>query len=70
MTHMLEDESGIYTAVINAEEQYSIWPVNRELPAGWTRVGSAGSRAAVLTFINSTWLDMRPRTLREAMSGQ
>jgi MbtH protein len=68
MAHLLEDNSLRYTAVINYEEQYSLWPVTQEPPSGWSRVGPEGSRQDVLTFIDSVWVDLRPRSLREAMS--
>jgi MbtH protein len=68
MTHLLEDDSKKYTAVLNAEEQYSLWPTDREAPNGWTRVGPEGTRQEVLAYIEQVWTDMRPRSLREAMS--
>ncbi len=56
-----------YTVVRNDEEQYSIWWVGRELPAGWEEVGVTGTREACLTHIDETWTDMRPRSLRTFM---
>ncbi|MCA1789326.1 MAG: MbtH family protein, partial [Thioalkalivibrio sp.] len=29
--------------VVNDEQQYSIWAVHRELPAGWTDAGKSGN---------------------------
>lgn len=51
----------------NAEEQYSIWPRDRELPAGWFAAGKTGSKAECLAFIEECWTDMRPLSLRKAM---
>ena len=31
-----------YKVVVNDEEQYSIWPADREAPAGWREVGPEG----------------------------
>ncbi|HET8814284.1 MAG TPA: MbtH family NRPS accessory protein [Solirubrobacterales bacterium] len=56
----------VYDVVVNDEEQYSIWPVDRPLPSGWTAVGSRGSREECLDHIAEVWTDMRPRSLREA----
>ncbi|HZQ27700.1 MAG TPA: MbtH family NRPS accessory protein [Acidimicrobiales bacterium] len=56
-----------YVVVINDEEQYSIWPVGRELPAGWRDVGVRGPKQACLDHIEEVWTDMRPRSVREAM---
>ena len=53
--------------VLNDEEQYSIWPTGRAIPAGWRPEGFAGTRAACLAHIDAAWTDMRPRSVREAM---
>lgn len=62
-----EDESAIYTVVVNHEEQYSIWPDYKEIPAGWRAAGKTGPRAECLAFINEVWTDMRPLSLRRQM---
>jgi MbtH protein len=56
-----------YAVVVNDEEQYSIWPADRDPPAGWTGVGVTGTREACLDHIEVVWTDMRPRSLREYM---
>lgn len=61
------EDTTIYTAVVNHEEQYSIWPAARELPLGWMRVGNPGLKAEVLAYIEEVWTDMRPKSLREKM---
>lgn len=67
---MFEDDDGrIYDVVINDEEQYSIWPADREPPAGWHTVGTRGPKADCLGYISSVWTDLRPRSLREQMGG-
>jgi MbtH protein len=57
-----------YGVVVNHEEQYSIWPANRELPPGWQRVGESMDKQGCLDYIEKVWTDMRPRSLREAMA--
>lgn len=54
-----------FLVVVNAEEQYSIWDPRRNLPAGWTATGFAGSEATCLEHIDAVWTDMRPLSLRE-----
>jgi MbtH protein len=61
-----EQDRTVYTAVVNHEEQYSIWPVDREVPPGWNRVGTPGTKDAVLAYIKEVWTDMRPLSLRQA----
>jgi MbtH protein len=56
-----------YKVVLNDEEQYSIWPADRENPAGWREAGKQGPKPDCLEWIERTWTDMRPRSLREAM---
>jgi MbtH protein len=56
-----------YVVVRNEEEQYSIWPAGREIPAGWTGCGVTGPKQLCLDHIETVWTDMRPRSLRERM---
>lgn len=56
-----------YAVVVNDEEQYSIWAVGREVPAGWHAVGVRGTREECLEHIGQVWTDMRPKSLRVAM---
>jgi MbtH protein len=58
-----------YLAVVNDEEQYSIWPAERELPRGWRDAGRRGSKDECLDYIEQVWTDMRPRSVRLAMEG-
>jgi MbtH protein len=67
MTSMFDNEDREFFVVVNDEEQYSIWPSDREIPAGWNAVGSPRSRADCLAWIEQNWTDMRPKSLREAM---
>ena len=64
-----ETREEIFRAVINDEEQYSIWPADRDLPAGWREVGKTGTRDECLAWIEEVWTDMRPLSLRQAMAG-
>jgi MbtH protein len=61
------EDTRTYVAVVNHEEQYSIWPADRELPAGWSDAGRRGTRAECLAWIGEVWTDMRPRSLRLRM---
>ncbi|GAA2695489.1 MbtH family protein [Nonomuraea recticatena] len=53
-----------YVVVYNHEEQYSLWPEGRDLPAGWTATDVASDRDACLAYIEGVWTDMRPKSLR------
>jgi MbtH protein len=70
MTHDEEEDTRIYTAVVNDEEQYSIWLADKEIPPGWRAVGKAGQKADCLAYIAEVWTDMRPLSLRKWMESQ
>jgi MbtH protein len=63
-----DEDSRVYTVVVNGEEQYSIWPAGREIPAGWRSAGRTGPKAECLAYINDTWTDMRPLSLRTSVA--
>ncbi|WP_275466826.1 MbtH family protein [Streptomyces noursei] len=56
-----------WTVVVNDEEQYSIWAVNRQIPGGWKEIGVRGTQEECLSHIEQVWSDMRPLSLRLAM---
>jgi MbtH protein len=56
-----------YKVVVNHEEQYSIWPEDRDNALGWKAAGKAGTKAECLAYISEVWTDMRPLSLRQQM---
>src|SRR5437588_5826446 len=62
-----QEDTTIYKAVVNHEEQYSIWPAERENALGWRDAGKSGSKAECLAYIKEVWTDMRPLSLRKKM---
>jgi MbtH protein len=62
-----QEDTTIYKVVVNHEEQYSIWPADRENPLGWKDVGKSGPKAECLAYIKEVWTDMRPLSLRKKM---
>lgn len=65
----MDTEERAHHVVCNDEEQYSIWPADRELPPGWQANGFTGTRQECLAHIDQVWLDMRPLSLRRRMAG-
>jgi MbtH protein len=61
------EDTTLYLVVVNHEEQYSIWPADRELPLGWSSAGKQGPKAECLAYIEEVWTDMRPLSLRKKM---
>ena len=61
------EDTTVYKVVVNHEEQYSIWPADRQLPTGWNATGFSGTKAECLENIKEIWTDMRPLSLRKKM---
>ncbi|HEX4303379.1 MAG TPA: MbtH family NRPS accessory protein [Rhizomicrobium sp.] len=59
-----EEDKTVCQVVVNHEEQYSIWPADRELPLSWM---AEGTKAECLEHIKEIWTDMRPLSLRKKM---
>ncbi|HEX4458659.1 MAG TPA: MbtH family protein [Polyangia bacterium] len=62
MPTLIDRES--FKVVINHEEQYSIWPADRDNALGWRDEGKRGTKEECLAHIEATWVDMRPLSLR------
>ena len=62
-----EEYQQTYKVVFNHEEQYSLWPVERENALGWMDAGKQGLKEECLDYIRAVWTDMRPLSLRKAM---
>ncbi len=62
-TNPFEDEDRLYQVLVNAEVQYSLWPNDFDVPAGWKIVHGPDSRQVCLSHIDSNWSDMRPKSL-------
>ncbi|SHM84749.1 MbtH protein [Cyclobacterium lianum] len=62
-----DEDNRRYQVVVNHEEQYSIWPEDREIPLGWKAAGKAGKKQDCLDYIEEIWTDMRPLSLRKRM---
>jgi len=62
-----EEDTTIYKVVVNHEEQYSIWPADRENALGWNDAGTSGRKEECLAYIKEVWTDMRPLSLRQQM---
>ena len=64
-----QEDNTIYKIVVNQEEQYSIWPADRENALGWHDYGFSGPKEECLARIKEIWTDMRPKSLRDKMDG-
>ncbi|MFD6819840.1 MbtH family protein [Streptomyces sp. NPDC060085] len=67
MTNPFDDTEGKFLVLMNEEEQYSLWPSFIEVPEGWRTVLDETDRNTCVEFIEKTWTDLRPKSLRDAM---
>jgi MbtH protein len=66
-TNPFDDESGTFVVLVNGEDQHSLWPTFADIPAGWRKIFGAAGRVECLSYVEQSWTDMRPRSLRESM---
>lgn len=59
-----DDEDGTFVALMNDEEQHSLWPGHLAVPDGWRVVHPAGTRQECLDYIQEHWTDLRPLSAR------
>jgi len=59
-----KEDTRTYIVLVNHEEQYSLWLADREIPLGWSVVGTPGSREECLAYVKEVWTDMTPLSLR------
>ncbi|MFE3194158.1 MbtH family protein [Nocardia sp. NPDC059240] len=66
-TNPFDNEDGRFQVLVNDEEQYSLWPDFAAVPAGW-RVVFEGAKPNCVEYVESHWLDMRPKSLVDEVS--
>ena len=66
----MADTDAVYKVVVNDEEQYSIWPAERDNAPGWRDAGKQGSKEECLAHVDEVWTDMRPLSLRKQMDAK
>ena len=65
-----EEDTRIYTVLLNDEEQYSLWLAELPIPGGWRSTGKVGSKQECLEYVRTVWTDLRPLSLRKALAEQ
>ncbi|ANN66683.1 MbtH family protein [Bordetella bronchialis] len=63
-------EGAVLRVLVNDEEQYSLWPDFKAIPAGWRDTGVQGDKQTCLAYVEKVWTDMRPLSLRRFMDEQ
>ncbi|MFE9637276.1 MbtH family protein [Streptomyces sp. NPDC006463] len=60
MINPFDVESQKYSALVNDEGRYSLWPAHMNVPAGWRVAHAADTREACLEYIEWRWVEMQP----------
>jgi MbtH protein len=63
----VDEYQEMYLVLINHEEQYSLWPSYKPIPAGWKAIGEERTKNECLAYVDEVWTDMRPLSLRQQM---
>jgi MbtH protein len=66
-TNPFENPDSSYFVLVNDEGQHSLWPAFAAIPDGWRAVFGEQPRQACLDYVEENWVDMRPKSLVEAM---
>ncbi|AWZ04200.1 MULTISPECIES: MbtH family protein [unclassified Streptomyces] len=66
-TNPFDDADGRFLVLVNDEGQHSLWPSFTSVPGGWTIALGETTRDACLEYIESSWTDLRPRSLAAAV---
>lgn len=70
MTSCFDRDDTVFRVLVNHEEQYSLWPEWKAIPAGWRDTGVKGDKATCVAHVDQVWTDMRPLSLRRFMDEQ
>jgi MbtH protein len=65
VTYDFESPEARFRVLVNHEEQYSLWPADLPVPGGWDETGVVASKEECDRYLEETWTDMRPKSLRE-----
>lgn len=68
MSQTEHQTEALYEVLVNDEEQYSLWPAEKAVPAGWRTAGKRGTKEVCMAYVDEVWTDMRPLSLRKAMA--
>ncbi|HEX8228843.1 MAG TPA: MbtH family protein [Chloroflexia bacterium] len=64
------EDTTIYKVVVNPDEQYSIWPADRENAFGWREAGKQGTKKECLAYIDEVWPEGRRPSGRKQTEGE
>ncbi|WP_086840118.1 MbtH family protein [Amycolatopsis kentuckyensis] len=63
-----DGHQGDWLVLVNEEEQHSLWPGFVAVPSGWRIAHGPDARDSCLTYVERAWPDIRPRSVRTALT--
>lgn len=60
-----KEDKAIYKVVVDHEDQYSIWPADRENPLGWTDAGKMGTKQECFAYVEEMSKDKKRPSQKE-----
>ena len=63
------EDRTIYRVIISQDEQYSVWPADREPRCGWKDAGKTGTHRECIDYIKSVWSIFRSPALMQPSAG-
>ncbi|MEU2434321.1 MbtH family NRPS accessory protein [Streptomyces sp. NPDC007861] len=64
---MSDSGAPLRAVLINAEDQYGLFPVGAEMPGGWRSADFTGTEAECTGYVDEQWTDMRLLSLRHSL---
>ncbi|MBO2535331.1 MbtH family protein [Rummeliibacillus suwonensis] len=68
MHNPFDHEDAQFIVLKNEEDQYSIWPEFMTIPDGWKPVFGSSLKKDCQQYIEETWTDLRPKSLKEKLA--
>jgi MbtH protein len=66
----LDSPEARFKLLVNNEEQYSLQPADLPVPGDWAETGMCAPKEECGKYLEETWTDMRPKSLRIASAGE
>ncbi len=60
-----DEDTRVYTVLVNHEGQHSLWLKSETIPNGWQVIGKEGAKAECLQYVKEAWTDMTPLSNRK-----
>lgn len=56
----LSIDGDLFVVLVNSLNEYSLWPLDKEIPSGWKNVNFSGSKEECKLYVDQHWLSLMP----------